>query len=244
MCKRGDIFQVAIKCSQGSEQSFNRPCLILQNDIGNLHSTTTIVALITREKSTNYPMHVHAKRDNTGLRYDSTILLEQILTIDKSRLIKIIGKASPKTMEQVNKAIMVSLGLSVKQEPSATAQERLNQGIITKEQFNNHFGLLGKIVDVELSKPRYFASTEASGEFEYNGTFENLLDKLMHQIDFDNVETPFFTTRDLTPFKYKMAIRDNLNYMLGDKVKKIRIAKDADFINDLIALDELELYVK
>ena len=83
--------------------------LILQNDVGNYFSPTTIVAAITgKKKRRNFPTHVPIFMD--GRKYASTIMLEQIRTIDKSRILGYVGRADDHIMRAVNIAIAVSLG--------------------------------------------------------------------------------------------------------------------------------------
>ena len=87
-----------------------RPVLILQNDIGNRHSSTTIIAPITsRRQYSTQPTHVNI--DAEGLAKKSTVMLEQIRTIDKSRLDEYIGRLDKKTMGLVDKAIIISFGI-------------------------------------------------------------------------------------------------------------------------------------
>ena len=83
--KRGEIYAVDFGTGFGSEQGGTRPSLILQNDIGNRHSPTTIVAAITGRK-TKAALPTHVKIMAKGLKTESTVLLEQIRTIDKARL--------------------------------------------------------------------------------------------------------------------------------------------------------------
>ena len=83
--KRGEIYAVDFGAGFGSEQGGIRPSLILQNDIGNKHSPTTIVAAITGRK-TKAALPTHVKIMAKGLKTESTVLLEQIRTIDKARL--------------------------------------------------------------------------------------------------------------------------------------------------------------
>lgn len=85
--------------------------MILQNDAGNYFGPTTIVAAITgKNKRNEIPTHVPIKI--SGLKPSSVIMLEQIRTIDKDRIISYIGHADEKTMEAVNKAIAVSFGIN------------------------------------------------------------------------------------------------------------------------------------
>lgn len=103
--KRGQIWYADLSPAQGSEQGGMRPVLIIQNDIGNKHAPTTIVAPITsRLSKTEMPTHIECK-----LLRDSIVLLEQIRCIDKSRLRSHIATLDENTMAQVNEAIKISL---------------------------------------------------------------------------------------------------------------------------------------
>ena len=110
--RRGDITLVNLDPVIGSEQGKTRPALIIQNDIGNEYSPTTIVAPITSKLfSKQFPTNVEIDKNNSPLREKSTILLNQIRAIDKSRIIKNYGKLSSKKLKEVNEALMNSLGL-------------------------------------------------------------------------------------------------------------------------------------
>ena len=87
----------------GSEQGGIRPAVILQNDIGNKYSPTTIVAPMTTKSKTYVPMHVRLKESFLAKR--STLLLEQIRTIDKQRLLKKIGSLSENSMADIAKLL-------------------------------------------------------------------------------------------------------------------------------------------
>lgn len=93
----------------GSEQGGNRPCIIISNNKGNACSPTVIVAVITSKDKKYIPTHVEIPKNHGGLISSSTVLLEQIRTIDKSRIISIIGVLPPDDMAEINKAILVSL---------------------------------------------------------------------------------------------------------------------------------------
>lgn len=113
--KRGEIYAADFGAGFGSEQGGTRPSLILQNDIGNKHSPTTIVAAITSRKTkTALPTHVAIMA--SGLKTESTVLLEQIRTIDKARLGEYIGRLDSKTLAAVDRAIVVSLGIKYLEE--------------------------------------------------------------------------------------------------------------------------------
>lgn len=112
--KRGEIYFANITKydSKGSEQRGRRPVLILQNDIGNKFSPTTIIAIITTKSKRNLPTHVEIHRDNiNNLRRDSVVALEQITTIDKDRLEFKIGELSMEDNKKVMEAIKVSLAM-------------------------------------------------------------------------------------------------------------------------------------
>lgn len=110
--KRGDIFYADLSPVVGSEQGGIRPVVIVQNDVGNKHSPTVIAAAITsRVDKTKLPTHIEVMADRFGLAKNSVILLEQVRTIDKKRLKEKMGHLEEETMEKVNNAISVSLGL-------------------------------------------------------------------------------------------------------------------------------------
>ena len=112
MVKRGDIFYADLSPVVGSEQGGMRPVLIVQNDTGNRHSPTVIAAAITSQMGkARLPTHIELSTQNYGLSRDSVILLEQIRTIDKSRLRERMGKLDNDTMTKVDNAIAVSFGL-------------------------------------------------------------------------------------------------------------------------------------
>ena len=110
--RRGDIFYANLSPVVGSEQGGTRPVLILQNDIGNLYSPTTIIAAITSQiNKAKLPTHVEITAGESGLEKDSVILLEQIRTIDKSRLKEKVSSLNKDLMRKVNQALEISLGL-------------------------------------------------------------------------------------------------------------------------------------
>ena len=111
MIKRGELYYADLSPVVGSEQGGIRPILIVQNDTGNKHSPTTIVAAITsKEEKAKLPTHVEVT--NCGVERKSLALLEQIRTIDKSRLIKYVGELDGATVKEINEAISISLGLN------------------------------------------------------------------------------------------------------------------------------------
>jgi mRNA interferase MazF len=111
MIRRGEIYLADLDPVRGHEQAGTRPVLIIQNDIGNQYSSTTIVAAITsRISKKRLPTHVEVSTQESGLPKDSVVLLEQIRTLDKERLIRKMGVISQK-MEEVNGALHKSLDL-------------------------------------------------------------------------------------------------------------------------------------
>ena len=110
--KRGEIYYADLSPAYGSEQAGIRPVVILQNNIGNHYSPTTIVAVITgKQRKAKIPTHVPLLIGNEKLA-SSTILLEQVRTIDKRRLSSYIGRLDEDAMQDVNHALEVSFGLN------------------------------------------------------------------------------------------------------------------------------------
>ena len=109
--KRGEIYRANLDPVVGSEQGGIRPVVIIQNDMGNRHSTTVIVAAVTTSsKKPNLPVHVAVTAEESGLRYDSVVLLEQVRTLEKSRLTKYLGCVKPDAMRRIDRALALSLG--------------------------------------------------------------------------------------------------------------------------------------
>jgi len=110
--RRGEIHLVDFDPTQGAEIKKTRPALVLQNDVSNRYSPITIVAAVTsRFDERLYPTEVFIRASEGGLTADSVVLLNQIRSIDKKRLIKRLGKVGPETLEKVDQAIQISLGL-------------------------------------------------------------------------------------------------------------------------------------
>lgn len=110
--RRGDIYLVNFDPTIGSEIKKTRPALIIQNDVANRYSPVTIVAAITtHQEGVLYPTEVLVNGFEGGLTKNSLILLNQIRTIDKQRLIKRLGKISAAALQRVEQAVAISLGL-------------------------------------------------------------------------------------------------------------------------------------
>ena len=110
--RRGEVYLVTFDPTVGSEIQRTRPALILQNDTANRHSPITIVAAITSQfEEPLYPTEVRITPPEGGLTTASVVLLNQIRSIDRQRLVRRLGKVSAATMARVNRAIQLSLGL-------------------------------------------------------------------------------------------------------------------------------------
>lgn len=110
--KRGDVFFADLSPVVGSEQGGTRPVLVIQNDIGNRFSPTVIIAAITAQiQKAKLPTHVEIDAERYQFERDSVILLEQVRTIDKSRLTDRITHLDEFLMEQVDEALEISFGL-------------------------------------------------------------------------------------------------------------------------------------
>ena len=110
--RRGDIYLVDLGTNVGSEQGGCRPVLLLQNDVGNHFGPTLIVAPVSSRywKKSKQPTHTLIEGIQ-NLSSPSVVLAEQLLTIDKVRVMKYLGKVPEEQMQEVNKAVKVSLGL-------------------------------------------------------------------------------------------------------------------------------------
>ena len=109
--KRGEIYYADLSPVIGSEQGGIRPVLIIQNDIGNAHSPTTIVAVITSKPTkAKIPTHIWLSVTD-GFKVNSMVELEQLRTIDKSRLTKCIGQVQKGEQDLIDQALKISVGL-------------------------------------------------------------------------------------------------------------------------------------
>ena len=112
MVERGEIYFAELNPVLGSEQGGTRPVLVIQNNIGNTYSPTTIVLAITSQLSkARLPTHVRVPAWESGLSRDSVILAEQVRTIDKSRLKQKVSRLDTQTMQRIETAMAVSVGL-------------------------------------------------------------------------------------------------------------------------------------
>lgn len=111
---RGDIYYATMEPHVGSEQGGARPVVVLQNDIGNKHSPTIIIATLTSrvDRKRSLPTHVLLDQ-NSWLKVPSIVQLEQIFTIDKRRVQRFAGQASSEEMDRIEAALKISLGMNL-----------------------------------------------------------------------------------------------------------------------------------
>lgn len=110
--RRGQVYLVNFDPTIGAEIKKTRPALVIQNDIANRFSPITVVAAITSKADEKlYPTEVALPKGEAGLTADSVVLLNQIRSIDKRRLVKRLGAVSADTMRNVERAVKISLGL-------------------------------------------------------------------------------------------------------------------------------------
>ena len=107
--KRGEVYMADLNPVTGREQGGVRPVVIIQNNVGNKYSPTVIVAAITAQVKRSLP--THAKLFSNVLPKKSTALLEQIRTIDKSRLGDYLGELSSKEMDEITEALRISIDI-------------------------------------------------------------------------------------------------------------------------------------
>ena len=111
--RRGDIYYADLSPVVGSEQGGVRPVVVLQNNVGNRHSPTLIVAAITSNThKARLPTHVAVDGSSNGLYRKSVVLLEQVRTIDRARLREHIGALDETEMARIDAALEISVGLS------------------------------------------------------------------------------------------------------------------------------------
>ena len=110
--KRGEIYLVEFDPARGHEIQKTRPALIIQNDIGNRYSPVTIVAAITSKFAVPpYPTDVIVEEGQSGLSLRSAVVLNQIRSVGRQRLIRRLGRLDGAAMQRVDQALQISLGL-------------------------------------------------------------------------------------------------------------------------------------
>lgn len=119
--RRGDIYYADLTQYLGSEQGGIRPVVVIQNNRGNYHAPTLIVATVTSraDKKLNQPTHFLIKK-NKALTKPSVVQLEQVFTIDKQRVQRYLGKLTDKELVGIERALLVSLNLDSKRSKHKT----------------------------------------------------------------------------------------------------------------------------
>ena len=105
--RKGEIYYADLSPVVGSEQGGIRTVVILRNDKGNHYSPTTIVAAVTSRRKKKY-LPTHIKIDVPQMERKSVVMLEQVRTIGKSRILGYIGKVDDNTMQKIDKAVKIS----------------------------------------------------------------------------------------------------------------------------------------
>ena len=112
--KKGDIYYASLNPTIGSEQKGERPVVVLQNNLANKHSPTVIIAPITTVIKKSYlPTHIIIYKNNF-LKKDSTILIEQIRVIDKSRITVYLGKLTEYQIQKIDKALINAFEIDIR----------------------------------------------------------------------------------------------------------------------------------
>ncbi|WP_435197326.1 type II toxin-antitoxin system PemK/MazF family toxin [Natronomonas sp. EA1] len=111
--RRGDVVIVELDPTQGSEQRGTRPCLVVQNDVGNANAPTTIVVPFTTSFGDQlYPFEVLVPAEAGPLREDSVALCSQIRTVSiDHRIRENLGSIPAERLDEVDTALEYSLGL-------------------------------------------------------------------------------------------------------------------------------------
>lgn len=110
--RRGEVYWVSLDPTIGSEIAKTRPGIVISNDIGNQYSDRVIVAPLSSADTTKvYPFEVLLKPSEGGVPKPSKVLLDQIRAVDRTRLGRRIGVLQPELMDEVNRAIRLSLAV-------------------------------------------------------------------------------------------------------------------------------------
>ena len=112
---RGDIYMAELGVTKGSEQGGRRPVVIIQNDVGNKFSPTVIAVTMTSQQGKRpLPTHVSLNKDDyKNLTHNSVVLAEQIVTLDKTRLLHAVDVVNERDMKKIEKAVLISFGFNI-----------------------------------------------------------------------------------------------------------------------------------
>lgn len=109
--RRGEIWLVSLEPTIGYEIGKTRPALVISNDLNNQYAETITVLPITSKTEKIYPFETFISKEESGLPKDSKIKSNQIRTIDKRRLVKLVGRVSDEKLKQVERAVLIHLGV-------------------------------------------------------------------------------------------------------------------------------------
>lgn len=153
--KRGEVYYADLTPSFGSEQGGCRPCVILQNDIGNRYSGTTIIAPMTASLKRRLQTHVQISTADKNLDLNSVIMLEQIRVVDKARFGNFICQLSKETMERVDSAIEISLALNKEERSEKEMNEitEINNHELKVKEYNSQRVVTFKDIDTVHERP-------------------------------------------------------------------------------------------
>jgi mRNA interferase MazF len=110
---RGDVVEVNLDPTVGTEIKKTRLCVIVQNNVGNKYSRRTIIVPATDAEHVVKPfaIHVPVSAGDGGFSKPSVVLCDQIRAVDKSRLVRTLGRLSSSTMTRLDTALKISLAL-------------------------------------------------------------------------------------------------------------------------------------
>ena len=110
--RRGEVYLVSLDPTAGAEIRKTRPAVVVQNDPANWRSPITIVAAVTSQfEEPLYPTEVLVQAPEGGLTTDSVVLLNQVRSVDRGRLVRRLGALTTETMKEIDRALLLSLGL-------------------------------------------------------------------------------------------------------------------------------------
>ena len=178
---RGDIYCAKLDPVVGSEQGGIRPVIVIQNDTGNKHAPTLIVATVTTRihKKANMPTHF-VIYDNPAFKEASVVQLEQIRTIDKSRIDNYLGKVTPREMVAIEKALSVSLAMEQRTEEAMAANAvQFDKRTYTVDEIQDILGI-SRTSAYNLVKKKVFHSVRIGGSIRISKkSFDEWLDHQM-----------------------------------------------------------------
>ncbi len=173
---RGQVWEANLGDGVGSEQKFKRPVLIIQNDKGNKYSPTVTIIPLTSKPKNNLPTHVYL--NDSFLSETSTVIIEQIRTIDKTRLIKILGKISEVTMNLIE----IAVDIQVKEFDYLQAYELYKQIV----NINSAIKKCGRIPEL-LKTYNYFIDDFKNYCNKYMKDYIFVLEEIKNNYNYNNV---------------------------------------------------------